>query len=33
MLRSRFSAALMLLLKDLLWRERLVRKDKLTPRV
>jgi mannitol operon repressor len=28
--RSRFSAAVMLLLTDLLWRERLVRKDKLT---
>ena len=31
--RSRFSAAVMLLLTDLLWRERLVRKDKLTARV
>ena len=31
--RSRFSAAVMLLLTDLLWRERLVRKDKRTARV
>jgi hypothetical protein len=31
--RSRFSAAVMLLLTDLLWRERLARKEKLKARV